>query len=281
MESAEILELPFPMPPDHLTGEQKNDFIISHFWDRLDIKDTIKTYNKDFLEINFVNFISFLPSASESGRKKALRNLYSLVSTDSTAVALFLETADLYLFEPNSPYYSEDAYTLFLNEFLKYDKIEEAHRSRYLWQLEVTQKNTPGSLASDFSFITSDGRKLSLLKWTPDSEFILLLFYDPDCDNCNNLISFLSENPVINRNIGNKQLSVLAIDPGNNKESWKKTESKFPDSWTVGLNDGDIEEEDIFILRALPSIYLLDRNKKIIGKDIRPQRIVDFLKPKP
>ena len=72
--------------------------------------------------------------------------------------------------------------------------------------------------------------------------------------------------------------NVLAIYSGENKDLWNNTKENFPRSWTVGYEPGEIDEKDLYILRALPSFYLIDKNKKIILKDASLNKILQELK---
>ena len=271
------LELPLPVIPDNLqTGIERADYAVTHFWDPMDFTDTIRSHSETFIEQNFVNFITFFPYASEEGRQAGVRNMVKKAEADGGALKLAANVADLYLYEPNSPYFSEDYYIVFLREFTKSDKLDEAHAERLNWQLESAQKNRPGDQATDFSFKTPDGQKYNLLSWNPDAESILIVFFDPDCDKCKDTLHQLMDNQTINGMIVAKKLAVLAIDPDYNEDLWKQTADTFPATWTVGYENGAIEEDDLYVLRALPSLYLLDKEKRIILKDATLQEITEY-----
>ena len=260
-------ELTMPVIPSEMTSkEEKIEFIISRFWDEMDFRDTLRSHSDAFLEQNFVNFITFFPQASNEVIKKGVNKLLSRASTDTIAYRKIVTIADLYLFRPDSPYYSEEFYFPFLEQAVKSGMLEAEHLERVEWELEVATKNRKGEKATDFVFQTPDGKTLSLLKYKSKGDLLLILFYDPDCDNCKNYVKQISENKAVRKLIEENKLDIMAIDPGYNENLWKSSAEIMPDNWIVGYNE-TIEENDLYIFRALPSLYLLDRNKKILLKD--------------
>ena len=264
------IELPVPEIPDNLESrEDKVDFVVARFWDAMDFKNTALSHSEPFIEQNFVNFITLFPYATQESIEEGVKNLIKGAEADSIALRLVAKTADLYLYEPNSPYLSEDYYLVFLRELTKSTRLDGAIRERFKWQLESAMKNRPGDIAADFSFRTRDGRNFTFHSWKPDADKILLIFYNPDCDQCKETLQYLMADEEVNRQIANKELSILAIDAGYDEDLWKTTAGLLPATWTVGFEKGDIEEKELYVLRALPSLYLLDRDKKVIEKDIR------------
>lgn len=267
-DSLLILELPLPEIPESMTQpDQKIDYALSHFWDALDFQDTVRVYNRDFMEQNFSNFIHLLSHAAPETSKKAIRILLDKASINSKGLTNIAEIADLYLYEPNSPFKNEDLYALFLNEYRENDLFDTAHRLRYEDQLEEVSKNVRGTLATDFDYVTTDGLRRTLYG-TKVSGRILLVFYDPDCDHCKDILSSLFISDKLNGMIKDGELTPLAIYSGDDLELWKKKATDFPSIWTVGYNQGVIEENDLYVLRALPVIYILDADKTVVEKDL-------------
>lgn len=268
--SPDTLSLPMPRIPDSITDPgRRAGIFITHFWDALDFRDTLKSRSQDFLEQNFANFIAIFPIASDQARHIAVSRLMKRAAADSIAFNLIGDIADLYLYEPNSPYFSEENYIIFLRELVKNPVTDGSHRERYQWQLESAFKNRPGDIAADFTYTTREGRRNTLLK-TAVKDKLLLLFYDPDCHTCKGTIETLRNDPNIAREVREGKLTVLAVDPGYNRELWEKQASEMPEEWTVAYEDGRIEEEELYVLRALPSLYLLDKDKKVLIKEVEP-----------
>ena len=256
-----------PDVPDSLADnpDKAIHYALTHFWDKLDFRDTARSRNQEFMEQNFANFLSLFPYASPETRRDATVRLMKKAESDTAAYTITARMADLYLYEPNSPYYSEDNYILFLEETTS-NEITGSDVLRYRYQLEMAMKNRPGSKATDFNFITREGKKTSL-HTIPTHGEILLIFYDPSCDHCHEVIEMLKADESLQRAIDRKMTTVLAIYSGEERSLWEKTNGELPKEWIVGYEPGKIEEEDLYEFRASPTLYLLDADRKVIKKD--------------
>ena len=263
------LDLPLPVPPDSLTvGEEKIAYILNHFWDTLDFKNDQRVHDPAFLEQNFSNFIAILSYAGNDARREAVKKAVKLAGADLSALTEFAEVAELYLYALESPYVSEELYEVFLEAFTEIEVFDEVHAERYAWQLRGLRKNRPGMTAADFGYVTPDGQR-STLHSTPATGEILLIFYDPDCGNCHKIIGSLREDSRVTEGIRKGELTVMAIYSGDNFEQWKSTVGDMPADWIVGYENGRIEEEELYDFQAMPTVFLLDKDKKILRRNIK------------
>ena len=141
--------------------------------------------------------------------------------------------------------------------------------------LKAALKNRPGTTAADFSYTDRKGRVTSL-RATPVNDLLLLIFYDPDCESCREVITYLSHNEAVSELVADGTLKILTIYSGGDRELWDST-SVIPEAWTDGFDTGRISSENLYILRASPTIYLLDRNKTILQKDLPPAMVVPYI----
>lgn len=259
-----IPELPLPNVPKTLqTPADRAGYIITHFWDTMDFSDTLRSYNKNFMEQSFANFISVFPYADEQARRTAVGTLLDKAEADSVAYVLLRDVAEKYLYEPDSPISSEDYYILFLERFVDSAILGEYGTLRLRRQLEAARKNRPGMIAADFAYTTRDGINGTLHKTTTEGD-MLLIFYDPDCDHCKEVMGNLQADKALSNAIASGKLKVLAIYSGDDQNLWKRTATSLPDNWTVGYESGVLQENGLYVLRTMPTLYLLDRNKKVI-----------------
>ena len=268
-----LSELPLPVVPENLDSAEIAGYLLNHFWDGLDFTDTVKTYNRDFMEQNFANFAHLLIVANDStARREGVKTLMKKAEADPEAYILLSEIAYHYLYDPNSPMLHEDSFIPFMEIFKDSELIDEAERERNRFLLEGALKNRKGMKAADFPYLTREGKTTSLYK-TPVRGSLLVVFYDPDCDNCKEIIEGMSTNPNLSEMIAQGEITLLAIYSGENKELWDKTAPSLPGEWIVGYNSGTIEDNDDYLFRASPTIYLLDENKTVIVKDFSAARL--------
>lgn len=271
-------ELPLPAIPDALrTPGARAGYLIEHFWDSFDFRDTLRGRDLDFLEQNFVNFIALFPHADTVSQRPAAARLLRKAEADPEAFRLLGETIEKYLYDPNSPMLNEASYALFLEEMLRSPLLDDPYaRMRPEMQLADIGKNRPGTEAADFSYLTRSGKR-ARLRNTP-GETILLLFYDPDCSHCAEIIEALAADSRLAEAVEQGRTKVLMVYPDDDKALWKSTCARYPASWEVAMaTDGTIAEQMAYVLRAMPSIYLLDRDKRVILKDAPPAAVVAAL----
>lgn len=73
---------------------------------------------------------------------------------------------------------------------------------------------------------------------------------------------------MIDKLINENRLTVLALYLDEDLEAWKQHRSDFSKTWTNGYDkEQAINKKELYDLKAIPTLYLLDRNKKVLLKD--------------
>ena len=269
-DTVSVRELPLPQVPATLRDPvSRANYLVGHFWDAMDFRDSLLTRDRRFLEQNFVNYLSVFPLADEGARRGAAELLFRRAEDDAAACRMLADIAEKYLYDPDSPMYSEDQYILFLEQIVPSAALGEAGTLRYRWQLEAARANRPGSPAADFAFVTRDGRSMTLHEF-PVSGELLLIFYDPDCGHCREVMTRLEEDPRLNRRIADGHTTVLAVCSGSDPDLWNDTASLLPAGWTVGYESGELQETGAYVFRTFPTLFLLDADKRVLQKNLRP-----------
>lgn len=256
-------------------AEERAAYVAEHFWDAMDFADTLRGRNRGFMEQNFANFLTLFPHVPETARAAAVSKLMRRAEADTAAYRLLAEIAEKYLYDPNSPMRNEEFFIPFLQELGRTSLLDEFEKTRPAFLLRAVMKNRPGMRAADFTYIVRDGRRCSL--YGTQAPLVLLIFYDPDCENCKEVTAALSGNGFLNRLIADGQLTVLAVYADGNRAAWERTKADMPADWTVAFDTGRIGTEELYVLPATPVIYLLDGNKRVLLKDASPQQVFEAL----
>lgn len=271
---APVDELPLPaVPPTLRRPADRAAYLLEHFWDALSFGDTLRSRDRAFMEQHFSTFVSVFPHAGEPARRTAVRKLLERAEADTAAYVLLTEIAEKYLYETDSPLYSEADYQLFLEQFAEAPVLGEYGRVRPRWQLETVRKNRPGMTAADFAYTTRAGGRTTLHE-TPAGQSLLLIFYDPDCDHCREVLATLQQDPTLEQLTADGRLTVLAVYSGGDRALWRQTAAALPERWTVGYESGAMQERGAYVLRQLPTLYLLDRDKRVLLKEPRPEQLL-------
>ena len=82
-------------------------------------------------------------------------------------------------------------------------------------------------------------------------------------------------NAVIVERITEGRLKVLVVYPDEDLKAWERSEAE-PSGWIDARDaDGRLRGEELYDLRAIPSIYLLDHQKRVVVKDSTDPREVE------
>lgn len=262
---ASIFQLP-EIPDTIQKPEARANYLISHFWDVADINNSP---DNDVIEQSFVDFLSIFPYVSSpDSMEDGISNLLKKISNSKPVYSLVISLAEKYLCELDSPMSNDEYYILFINQLLKTPGIEESVKIRPRMQLELLMKNRVGSMATNFDFVDRNGASMTLYDIPMHSPY-LLIFYDPDCGHCIKVMDSIVQNKYINELIETDKLKIVAIYSGEEKKLWDETKDSLPDSWIVGYDDGSINDNDIYAIRELPTVYLIGEGNIVYKKDIR------------
>jgi hypothetical protein len=284
---------PFPYTkiPAMLGNEAKAyQYISNHFWD--DFFNPSRNYTKDtnlvggVIKSNFekayLQYLHYLDKNSIKNMLCAQKILMDKaeakekVEPKSIIWETLINLSEKYLFDPNSPYRNEEYFIPVLEKLTKTELTDSTKKSRYDYLLTLCSLNRLGTPAKDFSFTLNNGRTSSLYK--TKANFILILFSNPGCDNCKEVIDILSSSKEVNWMIKEKKLAVLNIYPDADLTEWYNYMKFYPKNWINGFDHKmELNSNTIYYIRAVPSLYLLDTDKKVIFKDGTPKNILKFL----
>ena len=218
-------QFPFPQIPAMLsTAEDRKAYLLTHYWEQLDFADTTLVNNRDVTEQGFVNFIALLAEENtpEELIRESLKNWSSRFLPEVHARKVLTQMADDYWYNPNSPFYNERLYGLYLETLLSQLPQEDAMRFSYQFKLELLKRNQVGKLATDFQYELSDGTRRSLMATPVKGNRLLLLFYDPECESCHEVLLQMAADKALATAVKAGQISVLAIYTEGNEDAWRK-----------------------------------------------------------
>lgn len=285
--------LPFPeaTPPAMMEDpSDRAEYMALHYWDG--ITDPSRSYPCDTsfvsgvamseLEQRFANWTSILNMIDLSHVSKSMSRLYDRASacekkdTSSNVFETFADLVSKYLYDPNSPLRNEDHYALYASRLAKSEFVEAVMQEKYAREVSLSAFNRIGTKATDFRFTDKRGRMYRL--YDIKAELTLLFFSNPGCKACKDIIDVLNNDPSISRLIADGTMAVLNIYIDEDLEAWRSYMPIYPEKWYNGFDpDLVIRGENLYNVRAIPSLYLLDRDKVVIMKDAPEPRLFDYL----
>lgn len=260
------------IPPVLTSPGERASYLVAHYWDGFDFSDTTLISRPEITEQAFADFLDVLPHVSPDESVKALRRLMASASADRSMLMYFADLAEKYLYDPNSPFRNEEFYIPVLEYIVSSPDLAEVYKIRPRYRLDLALKNRPGDVAADFAYTLPDGKggRLSEVK----SEYTVLFFNNPDCADCISTKAFIAGSALFGKLLAAKRLTVVAVYPDGDLSLWKKT--TYPPAWINGSNPA-LSGARLYDLKAMPTLYLLDRNKRVILKDAPVERIEEWL----
>lgn len=214
---------------------------------------------------SFPALCAFLAKADSTASVKALSGYFSRISADTAALRKVAGQAERLLNNPASPVRNESSFISVATALLEADNLPVDVRERTEEHLRLASLNRPGTIATDFIYIDRDGNRSNL--HSLQSAQTMVVFYDPECPHCKEILDQLAANPRINAAIADKELTVLAIYTEGKTDVWKNALGEMPPNWIIGCDRSDIVKNDLYHLPAMPIVYLLDSEKRVILKD--------------
>lgn len=194
---------------------------------------------------------------------------------DSTFLFQLMKLGEKYFYDPNSPYLNEEVYIPVVEGVLASKAIGELDKMQYEYQLRIAQLNRKGAPAADFKYEKADGSKGSL--YDIKGDYTLIFFNNPDCPSCSEIREALKSVPGIEQMTVSGKLKILAMYIDEQIEPWRSNKAKYPSNW-IYAHDYTLTLRDntLYGLRAIPSLYLLDKDKKVLLKDAGVQAVLGY-----
>lgn len=269
---------PYPAIPDTLRSvEQRAGYLSEHYWDNYNFADTLLLKSKEVTEQGFVNFIDILnrfnlDNASKGvahkdiakkgiTRKDITRKDITQQGIAQKGIACFTRKAfsntaakerfenliEHYFEDQLSPVRNDRVYLIFLEEMKNSPCFDETEKERIAFKIKTTNKNLPGDIAINFKFKDENGKEHQLSDYKDQK--VILYFYDPDCENCHEVSAWLKQQTIP------ADIKVLKM-----------------------IADNHISY--MYSLKNMPTIFLLDKENKVILKDCTAQELIENISTK-
>jgi len=259
---------PFVTVPALYTAQQAQiEFLVTYYWDKFDFADTSWVGSAENITENaLIEYISILPYTSYDVICKGIQRLLDQADKNQAMYAFFYSKMEYYFSNPNSALRNDEYYIPVLEHMIASNSLDEPRKVRPSAILPVLNKNRPGTKAANIHFTHASGRKDALTNIK--SDYILVVFYDFDCEDCNVLKKLIEESEVIKEMQKQRKLAILAIYPGANMEGWAKSSPQIPASWINGYDHNEeIGREGTYFLRSIPTLFFLDKEYMVIMKE--------------
>lgn len=266
---------PYPEVPESMMApEDRMAYLLEHFWERYDFRDTALLGRREITEQGVADFVGLLMQSGDKALwQRAMKPFAEAAAKTPEAYRCFGELAELYLYDANSPMRDEELYLAFLEEFMQQKPQDEGVYARLEFQQELAMKNRVGQAATDFAYTRADGTK-GRLSETAKGKPLLLVFHDPDCVQCRETMDLLKHSPELAAAVEAGKMAVLAVYTEGYGEIWRLYKDSLPPGWISATDDAVVKTELLYDLKAMPTLYLLDSAHRVVLKDASPAAVL-------
>lgn len=269
--------------------EEALEYMLEHFWDGffglsggLCDSSYAAGVSKEVIEREFGTFSTLLWMAPVRTATDAVASLFrkaeeaALRDTSSNVFGTVTDYVVKYLYDPNSPVRSEEFYLPYVSGLSISAAVPEEMKLSYSYEAQMCSLNRIGTPAADFEFTDRSGRVRRL--YGVKTDYILLLFSNPGCPDCKRIAQAITDSEGMSALERNGRLAVVNIYIDNEIDKWKEYSSSYPQEWISGYDHKYlIRTDQIYNVRAIPSLYLLDGDKKVLLKDAPSEKVFEFL----
>ena len=270
---AEKVTFPMVTVPDEITDPQaRAKYLGEHFWDNVDFT----TASEALVEQGLIDMASIFPLLNSETLISSMTALVKKAETSKEGLLMMLSLADKYLYGTASPLYNEAAYRGLLQSALISKALNKADKEPYQKQLVILEMNNEGSAAVDFDMQLVDGSKAKLSDI--EAPVSILFFYAADILDCKLQRFRLTQARLVNYLQRAGGIKIVAVCVEGDKAAWEKFRADSPKEWLHVFDaSGKIKSENLYDLRTLPRLYLLDEQKTVLLKNTKADDIEQYL----
>jgi peroxiredoxin len=257
-------------------GQTQNDYvdyrlIISNF---INIQQKMQSDFNQAVQTNDINTQNAIRAEYQNLNQKYIEGLKSFIRTHpKSAVAGYVIYSDFN--NPNIPLKEVEEALSYIDKGVAETKFVKLANKR----IDLIRGTTVGYTANNFSQTSTDGKKVSLSDFK--GKYVLIDFWASWCRPCR------MENPNVvaayNR-FKSKGFTVLGVSMDSNRDPWLAAIQQDNLTWThvSDLKGWGNEVGKLYGVTGIPQNYLIDREGKIVAKDLRgpalDEKLAEILK---
>jgi peroxiredoxin len=252
--------------PDYLT------YIRYHFWDNFDFQDERCLYSNVFVEKMAAYYRQATPPVADSINIAADKLI-----AKASIHPIYKKTAINWLTEQSDSNNDMIAPTVFTHLVEKYHAKDStltdlATFERLKYKAALYKPNLLGKKAPELTLKNENDQPISLA--SINSPYTMVYFFSPLCKHCQEKMPLIKEAIA---NFSAKGMKCYAIAVDKEVEYWKNFVREKPFEATFVTSAGDDAPQKSYAAYNLPVIFVLDKDKKIVGRHVAPEQLREFL----
>ncbi len=270
-------------PPQEVVSDRHlfQSYYIEHFFDNFAWNDP-RIFNTVVVEQKLKEICNMIYQYDNPEYDTFVVAALNQAKVNQTSYEYLFDALEHVLGSNISPYKVEHTYIAMLKDALAYPKLDENRKRRYTRELGFIDKNHAGDTVPDFRLVLANGDTTTF--YAIESEYTLLYLQHPTCPTCHQVRNRMKGFDKLNRAIESGKLKVVMVYFEDDPKVWdnyihsSEANPKYLQGWNF---DQTIDDKDLFDTRTIPYMFLLDKDKVVIKKDLLVNEIepyIDYLK---
>ena len=266
-----------PFIPAKLNKDERISFLKQHYFDKIDFTDTSLLRSMVFVNkaISYLSLYSNnrLPQKQlETEFIKAVTIMLGAASVNPEIFKFWLD----YLVGGFDKFHFDEVITYIADNFQDpYSCADQQRKTALQKKLETFKKIAIGKISPEISVPDQKGKMVRLSGI--NSEYTLVVFWSSECPHCSTMMPRLKE---LYEKQNPKRFEVLSVSIDTSRTAWTAFLNEQKLTW---INVSDLKgfngkPADDFNIYATPTMFLLDRQKKILSKPISLRELEQALR---
>lgn len=283
-------EPPYPtkIPLTRQDSINNYQFYKSHYWDGITFMDDCVVRTPFFPAKLQRYYREVMPQEPDSIIKDADYKLLLARSSPEMYKYLLNWLTDEYI---SPKYMGQDA--VFVHLFEKYHSkgltpwLNEKQSEAITRRAYMLMANLVGEKAANLELLDTTGKVAAL--YDVNADYTVVVFWDPNCGHCKEEVPRVDS--FYRASWKAKNVKLYAVMTEYDKDAWIKfINSNHLNEWTHVYHTLEMLKEEtaaqkpsfkqLYDITQTPTLYLLDKEKRIVGKKLTPQQVNDLLKVK-
>ena len=270
-------------PPQEVISNRRlfQKYYLEHFFDNFAWNDP-RIFNTPIVANKLKEYCNMIYQIDNPEYDTLVVDALNRAKVNQTSYEYLFDELEHVLGSNISPYKVEHTYIAMLKDALQYPKLDENRERRYKRELGFIDKNHAGDTIPNFNMVLANGDTISM--YDIQSEYTLLYLQHPTCPTCHQVRNRMKDFDKLNKAIASGKLKVVMVYFEDDPKVWsnyiksKEANPNYLQGWNY---DQSIDDKDLFDTRTIPYMFLLDKDKVVIKKDLLVNEIepyIDYLK---
>lgn len=259
-----------PFLDAYITDEEREKAFKDNYFKQLDFSDTT-LMNSDVYTNKTIRYLMLYRNQnfSQTEQENAFIKAVDIIMANTNNNAKVSEFITDYLVRGFEQFKMENVLKHISENYLN-KRCETENKSTLQIRLESYQKMAVGKIATEVELIDMNGNKAII---DSSIDYTLLIFWVSWCPHCNEMLPKLAKSELL------KNIQIFTVSLDTNKTDWQNSIKQFP-VWKnycdfKGWNGKTVTDYNIY---ATPTMFLLDKKRKILAKPITFEELIDELK---